>query len=362
MKKANLERLRFSGFHRSHIGAIRSCLDYYNISCSAAWVYGMTGSAFLSIIDEKCSAPNIGEPEEAMFQLARHLGVEINGFHTFAEDRQSFSRLQAEAWDAARSALDQGQPVFAKELDLGNETSVVYGYDDEGYYTHSWHGGHGHEGYDEVIPWTQLGRNYCPCRACKERLRSGEWPSESVYIGNLDEGGFISLHWAAPAAQSDDRTALKAALQLAIDRNRPATFNWGGRKFYSGLLVFDKWIEAVRSNKIQGFYMGYYADLFHEGRRYAHLFLQEASGRFGGDLGEQLSHTADHYRLIREAFQKLNELFPWDQPRSPIEDPDRRSEAVQLLTGIRSLEAEAYRKLEKLEAALRAGSPSKLPT
>lgn len=196
-KMASLEHYRFSGFNKSHIGALKSCLDYLNIPCSSAWVYGMTGNAFITVVDEQVSAPNIGEPEEEFFKLARHVGLDIRGFNTFA-DKTEFGRLQREAWDAARSALDRGLPVFAKELDLGNETSLIYAYDDEGYYTHSWHAGDGHEGFDDVIPWTELGRNFCPCAACQARTRNGEWASNAVYTGDSAEGGFISLHWASP--------------------------------------------------------------------------------------------------------------------------------------------------------------------
>jgi hypothetical protein len=352
VKTAYLDRLRFSGFHKSHVGAIQSCLDYFDIRCSPAWLYGVTGGAFLTILDSTVSAPNIGEPEEAMFELARHLGVEIKGFHTFATGPDSFRRLQEEAWDAARHALDRGWPVFAKELDLGNETSVVYAYDDEGYYTHSWHAGRGHEGFDEVIPWTRLGRNYCPCRSCRTKIHNGELSNEGVYTGDPENGGFISLHWASPTPPSDDRTALRAALRFVLEQSERSVFEWGDRTFHSGLSAYDRWIDTLRSGTIQGFYMGYYSDMFHESRRYAQLFLQEAGERFGEATGEQFLEAAEHYKLIREHFQALNELFPWAQPRAPIEDPDRRRDAIELLERVRGLEAEGRNRLVKLNATL----------
>jgi hypothetical protein len=46
-------------------------------------------------------------------------------------------------------------------------------------------------------------------------------------------------------------------------------------------------------------------------------------------------------------------LFPWSQPHTPIEDPDRRREAVELLTQIKQLEIEGRKKLEKLLNLLR---------
>lgn len=67
MTKATLEGYRFAGMHRSSVGAVKSCLDYYGTEESAAWIYGVTGGAFLTIVDEELSAPLVGDPEESMY-------------------------------------------------------------------------------------------------------------------------------------------------------------------------------------------------------------------------------------------------------------------------------------------------------
>lgn len=345
MKQAELEGYRFSGFHRSHIGAIKSCLDFYKMDVSPAWVYGMTGAAFVTVVDEEMKSPNIGEPEEESFKLAANLGLHIQGFHIFA-NRQQFDRLQCEAWDKARAALDQGWPVFAKEIDLGNETSVIYAYDEEGYYTHSWHGGIGHEGADDVIPWTKLGRNYCPCVTCRNRHQSDVRADERVYLGDPDLGGFISLHYASRTEPADELSSLKEAIQFAANFSRRAAYEWGGRTFYSGAEAYDKWMNAVRSNTILGFYLGYFADIGYEARRYAYQFLQEASQRFDGELQENLQHVAAQYKKIQDAYKALNDLFPWSQPHAPIDDPDRKFQAIELLTRIKELDQEGLKRLE----------------
>ncbi|WP_409340742.1 hypothetical protein [Paenibacillus sp. MBLB4367] len=351
MAKVSLEKYRFTGLHKSHIGALKSCLEYLNKSCSAAWLYGMTGSAFLTVIDEKGAAPNIGEPQEEAFALARHLGLDIRGYQAFA-DAAAFERLQREAWDAARAALERGLPVFARELDLGNETSVVYGCDEEGYYTHSWHAGSGHEGFDAVIPWTKLGRNYCPCASCRRNAGQDGVASDGVYTGNPHDGGFISLHWASPAEPSDEHTAFRAALSFALEFSQRGKYEWAGRAFYSGLSAYDRWIELVRKDAILGFHMGYFTDILHESRHNAYLFLLEASERFEGALGRECSGVAEAYKRIKEEYQALNELFPWMQSHAPIEDPDRRQEAVERLARLKKLESEGYVKLERLLSIL----------
>lgn len=347
MNKIVLEGYRFTGFHKSHIGAIKSCIDYFNLPYSAAWIFGMTGSAFMIIVDEHLSVPNMGEPETAMFNLARHVGLDIRGFHDF-ESQASFNSKQREAWDGARAAIDQGLPVFAKELDLGNETSLVYAYDDQGYYTHSWHAGHGHEGFDDVIPWTELGRNYCPCASCRAEAANYVRKSDSIFNDHPKEGGFISLHIASSIKPSDDLTALRSALMLALEFFQREAFEWGGRTFYCGLTAYDKWMAALRNDTILGFYMGYFVDILHESRRYATQFLIEASEKFEGSLSIELKSTAEHYQLMEEAYRFLNDLFPWSQPHAPIEDPDRRQEAIETLNRIRQLESDAHQKLYRL--------------
>jgi hypothetical protein len=307
----------------------------------------MTGRAFLAIIDENAAAPNIGEPEEEMFKLAANLGLEIQGYHTFA-DKETFERLQREAWDSARSALDRGLPVFAKELDLGNETSVIYAYSDEGYFTHSWHGGDGHEGADDVIPWTMLGRNYCPCASCMARKASGEWANDGVYQGDPEKGGFISLHWASLVEPADDRTALRAAIRFAVDFSKRGKYEWGGRTLFSGTAAYDRWIETLRNDNIEAFYMGYYTDLINESRQNAHWFLREAAVRFDGELSEQLGRAADLYQQIAEVFSPIKALFPFSQPHAPIANQEHRRIALDALIRIRDLETEGYARLEKL--------------
>src|SRR5690606_38671145 len=147
----------------SLVGSIKSVADYYEIPLTTTWIYGMTGVAFLHIVDEKSIEPNGGPTEPDVFNLVRNLGIEINGLHVYAHG-EMFRNLLAEAWEKARLAINSKQPVFAKNLDIENQTSVIYAYDDHGYYTHSWHTGYDHS--EDVIPWTSLGLSRCACINC----------------------------------------------------------------------------------------------------------------------------------------------------------------------------------------------------
>ncbi|PYI52607.1 flagellar protein FliT [Paenibacillus flagellatus] len=345
--KSLSRQIRFSGMHASSIGAIVSALNYYGTDVSPAWVFGMTGHAFLTVVDERLSDPNVGLPEETMFKLSGHLGANVEGFDAIAAGG-TFETMQREAWEKARTAIDKGYPVFAKELDLGNETSLVYGYTDNGYRTFSWHSGNGHEGADDDIPWTMLGRNYCPCRMCRGRPPG---PSTDIYLGGPKDGGLISLHWVTLKGEADGWTALREAVRFAAAFGKTGPYRYGHGTFYAGPRAYDRWIEAVRDGTITCLHMGYFAGIWHESRHYAVDFLREAQDRFvplAGLLGEM----AIVYESIRDDYRRLVEAFPWRQPEDPIGAHPERQQAIDLLTRIRDSELEASRLLDRLSKEL----------
>ncbi|SHE15086.1 Uncharacterised protein [Chlamydia abortus] len=91
-------------------------------------------------------------------------------------------------------AINSKQPVFAKNIDIGNQTSIIYAYDEIGYFTHSWHTGYAHS--EDVIPWNLLGLSLCPCINCVNSRKTSEYTNST--------GGLISLHWANPIQAVDE--------------------------------------------------------------------------------------------------------------------------------------------------------------
>jgi|GEM_PF-1687578 len=347
-KLKTLDNYHFTGSHASHIGAIQSSLAHYGIEASASSVFGLTGHAFLMVVDSGMANPNVGLPEEEFFQLAGNLGIEINGVSRIVTGDE-LPALQAEAWDQIRCALDNGQPAFAKELDLGNETSIIYGYGNQGYFKYSWHGGDGHEGWEDEIPWTMLGRNYCPCRECRDRPLK---PSTDLYLGMHTDGAFLSYHWVSRTdKQKEIRQALKEALEFSLQFNGQKRYTWGKGTFFTGTDAYDVWIDSVRQASIHGFYMGYFVDVWQESRHHAAQFLRELQSAMP-ELQAELGEAAAAYSAISTVYRQLNELFPWMQPHEPIADPFRRRDAISLLTEAKELEKTAHSQLEGLCAKL----------
>ncbi|MDP5272891.1 hypothetical protein [Chengkuizengella axinellae] len=334
-----LQNYHFSGIHASHIGAIKSCLDYYNIDSSISWLFGMTGHAFITVVDEQMMNPNVGLPEESFYKLAKNLGLQIEGYHKIISNDQ-FNSHQKKAWDKIRYAIDKNYPVFAKELDLGNETSLIYAYGNKGYYTHSWHEANGFHKGDGEIPWEMLGQNFCPCVECNERSLG-----PSTYLGELSKGGLLSVHWATKTKRVATERAFKEALQLVLQLNKKEEYMWGQKTYYSGIRAYDHWIDSVRKGTILGFNMGYYTDIWHESRHHAVMFLEEIQAQI---KTPEVQKALQVYKSIKTAYKQLNDLFPWMQPKNKIEDPFRRKETVELLELIRDLEVKALKALKKL--------------
>jgi hypothetical protein len=326
----------FAGLDASQLGAIKSAADFYGISLSPSKIYGLTGLAFLHILDENMVQPNAGPPEPEIFRLARNLGVEIMGIHEYAEG-EAFSDLQAEAWENAKQAINSNKPVFAKNLDIENQTSVIIAYDDVGYYTHSWHTGYEH--CDDVIPWTILGLSRCPCIHCVKQRESSE-PTH-------DNSGLISIHWAEPIPGNDEVTAFKEALEYVIRLNATGTYTWSGQKYFVGSRAYELWIDGLERNRIQKFHFSLIIEVLNEARYHAIVFLGEIKDRFTGQAKQSIEEAIHMYGEVSARFSVLKNRFPYEQPRELLSDMER-AEIIAILKEINELEKSALTLLTRL--------------
>ncbi|WP_152391859.1 hypothetical protein [Paenibacillus guangzhouensis] len=303
--KAVLDNYHFSGLEASQIGALLSALRYYNVPVTASWIYGMTGMAFLLVHDHDFKKPNAGPPEPQIFKLARNLGLEIEGIHTYAEN-ESFRTLQQEMWQHAQTAIHKGYPVFAKNLDIRNQTSLVYGVDAEGYYTHSWHCGEGHENWDDVIPWHRLGQAYCPCRYCLTRRET------SGYIE--EERGLISLHAAKFIQPAEPLAALRDALHFVLSLNQQGVLHWQHHTYYIGEQAYEGWIQALERDEITKYEFSLTIEPLADARKHAVSFISEWRDLGLGLSSELLDAAVEKYAKIAASYQRLVQKYPYEQP------------------------------------------------
>jgi len=300
----------------------------------------MTGLAFAHILDELAAEPNGGPPEQEVFRLARNIGVDVQGLHVLAEGDQ-FHNLQKVAWENAQLAINNKQPVFAKNLDIENQTSVVYAYDETGYYTYSWHSGY--EGCDDVIPWQFLGRSHCPCIHCVHRRLS----SQDSYS---PPRGLISLHWAAPCEPIDERTSCKEALEFVIRLNEEGTYQWLGKTYWAGSEAYERWLNGIERNKVDQYFFSLFIEILYEARSHAVMFLTEIKERKWGINGKGIDAAIHTYGEIASGYKTLKELYPYREPRES--EIEHKEVCISVLTKVYRLEREALTLLKKIYADL----------
>ncbi|WP_248929749.1 LamG domain-containing protein [Paenibacillus hamazuiensis] len=352
----------------SHFNTLVGVARYYGIDASDSWIRGATGRPFLMAVHPEVNVHDhcLALPEHKMIELfAAGLGLELGSVQGDVRGEARLALLR-EAWDAARAAIDAGWAVFGRSVDQpGGEYALIVGYDQDGYYSHSWHGRAG-----SAIPWPQLGRGVCPCEPCTRRRN--DWKREGPVktpcrcqacrrlqaTGPFlppEEAGDIRLYWAKPGKPAEDHSVVSGALRLAVEFAAPDG-PWVQPDLRTGAEAYDVWIRALEKGIVDGWYLGLYANAWRELRYHAGQFLSEAKERLAAMLPHSASAFDDAIRQaqkLNEIFTKLNEMFPWMQPFGPIPDKERRYAGAELLRKGRQAELDAIesytRLLEHLE-------------
>lgn len=334
-----LENYKFSGIDASLIGAIKSVSDYYQIPLSTSWVYGMTGLAFLHVLDENLVEPNGGPPEQKVFHLTRNIGLEVQGLHVYAE-AEEFHSLQFEAWEKAKLAINSKQPVFAKNLDIENQTSLIYAYDDVGYYTHSWHAGY--KDFDKVIPWNSLGLSHCPCINCVNYRQSTKTVNPS--------SGLISLHWATSIQPVDELTAFKEALEFVIRLNEEGSYKWAGKTYFVGSKAYEKWLTALESDSVDKYFFSLFVEVLNEARSHAIKFLSEIKKRNFGISEQLMDDSINKYSDVSAEYKLLRDMYPYQEPRES--EIKHKEQCIAIVTKLYQLERDCLKFLKEINKSI----------
>jgi len=340
INKVQLENYKFSGIDASLVGAIKSVADYYQLPMTTSWIYGMTGLAFLHVLDENLVEPNGRPTEPEVFNLVHNIGLEIDGLHVYAEGEE-FINLQAEAWRQAKQAIDSKRPVFAKNIDIGNQTSVIYAYDDVGYYTQTWHTGY--ENSEDVIPWNLLGLSQCPCINCVNDRKSF---NQTVNL----ESGLISIHWATLTQPIDELTALKKALEFVIRLNEQGNYMWSGKTYYVGSNAYEKWLNALENDDVDQYFFSLFIEILYEARSHAVRFLTELRGRLNGLSEQMIDKGINEYSKVASKYKTLKEMYPYEEPRqSEIKQKER---CITIVKELYQLERNCFKIIKEIHASL----------
>jgi hypothetical protein len=317
-----LKNLKWSPKWVSHLGCLKGCLDYLGIEMTDAWLYGGTGHAFIiNISEDSCPSGPTAWRTEMLYQAGEALGYQVEGVFGWKRDEGNFGELKAEAWEFTRSNLDEGNPVYGWELEIP-EFYVINGYDEVGYY----YSGAGADEGGGPKPWNELGETGI---------------------------GMVEVYRVKASAPASDREIVKSAIENVLKHARNPE-EWVFEKYASGTKGFDLWISGLTTGKAGRFGMGYNAAVWHECRRLAVDFLQEASARLAGEAGDLFEQAADQYRLSAESLEKVVQRYPFRQtgPDETIPVDANSLEAASWLKEARQAETAGLALLEKIHAVL----------
>lgn len=281
----------------SQMGCLKGCLDYLEMGISDAWLFGITGHAFVNnVASDVCPSGPTAWQCDQLFALGQNAGFDVETVFA-CKSNGDFAEQQLKAWTFVREALDAGFPCYGWELQKP-EYYAILGYDEVGYRFH----GHGASVDTPARAWNTLGDS---------------------------DMGALAVHSVKPGLAVEDDVAVREALSFAVQFGRSR--DWVFENYTSGPQGFAVWAQALETGKANAFGVAYNAVVWAECRKYAVEFLKSVVAR--GVLSRDEVQTArDAYEVSYEALQELSELFPFfGHCESHVQDDGRVKQAVALL-------------------------------
>ncbi|GIP36150.1 hypothetical protein [Paenibacillus sp. J2TS4] len=389
-----LDRLQWKPMWVSHLGSVKGGLEYLNIPVSEAWLMGMTGHAFLINLDDKVTAAGpTAWNNEMLMNLGSNLGYETHGVFGWRTEAD-FTAKQKLAWENTKKAIDQGYPCYGWELGIP-EYYVVNGYDEHHGYRYSGIGTADPLFLLEGLSLPDLERFEMTVELRSELEQHGIAVSERTEVSKkfgslvfedalssklyyllqaieghwlvheeslngafkpwqelgISQNGLLEMYWLEPGFTTDDREALKEALEFVLEFSKGAS-QWILPGYKVGIDGFDQWIGALSERRADGFGTAYNAAVWSECRKFAVECLKEAEeriGRQGSELNGLLQAGAQHYGQVYHYLSKVEKLFPFHQREEEhIRDEDRLNQAVEALTKARDAEEQALNLLRAI--------------
>ena len=320
MKK--MDNLRWEARWVSHLGCIKGCLNYLNKPVSDAWLYGITGHAFvLNICGDLCPSGPTNWNTDGFRRLGKNAGYVLEGISGW-KGKENLEQLQEQAWEHAKKALDQDLPCYGWELDIP-EFYVIYGYDDTGYYI----SGPDCDDGKGPIPWQKLGTS---------------------------EIGVVEVSSVRLAKPSDDRKAVQEALSYALEHGlNPDKYT--DPHCSGGLQGYDAWIRSVEKGRAALFGLAFNTAVWAECRRYAVAFLKEAQQRLNDTgLDPLMEQAIGHYEIVSQKLDIVKQAYPFDPESTmdPIMLTERSQAAASALRHAKHAESKGLEIISEIVAKL----------
>jgi hypothetical protein len=277
----------------SFIAGIKSINDYYELPNSLAWIYGISGHAFiLNIHETLCPSGTTAFATAPLKSLLKNLGLTVYGTF-FTKTDPEFKTKQESAFAEFKQAIDYDMPSLIWEMAIP-EYYLAVGYDDD---------------------------NYFYLDLCGE-MRTMRWDS----LG-LTDIGVVDFSTPMPMEPApDDRVAIKEALIFAL-KFAKHPIDWTYPSYANGIKAYDVWMQSIQDNKANPFGLAYNTAVWAECRKYALEFLLEAKSRLNTDI---FDNAIEHYEVVSWSLNKLAKMFPFP-PASPQMDKDKLDDAIDEL-------------------------------
>jgi len=312
-----LKGLRPARRQMTLLGCLKGCMSFMGKDVDDAWLYGVTGAAFMLNIDLYVDVSGPTSWDHGHFhKMAPHLGISLaNRVRALVADAD-FEEKQQAAARFVREKVDAGIPSYGWDGCL--EWLVVNGHSDAACLQYSHYFGNGHR----AQPWTKLGR-------------------EIPHVFEV-----TSVEAVEPPA--DDKTTVRAALEFALSQ-RPT-----GRPLNpenaQGLRGYDLWIQCLENGdwrKASPPGVHHNVACWHECRCYAERFLRLAGEELGEDLKPLFEEAADHYRTVRKSLCEMGTVFPYKYPCPPVDEAGLKR-ALKLLRTAKDAELKGLAVIEKI--------------
>lgn len=274
----------------NHLSAIMGCMDYLGVEVDRAWLYGISGYAFLINIPPGvcCSGPTAWAWDRICQRLPA-AGIDASQYVlSFMKRDPGFAQAKQRAIAFTREQYDRGVPLYGAEF--GYPEFYTIGDIDEGGFTYVYR--------NELDgTWATVHRT---------------WEA----FGTIDVGILFVGAVRRFETVVEPRIAIADSLDFALAVGTAPAGYLGGATM--GLRAYDAWIAGLRDraalaegpwNHPDG--TTYNAGFWSDARRSAAEFLRSCSPKLDGRLSSEFAQAADRYSQVAAQLERVHELFPY---------------------------------------------------
>lgn len=293
--------------YNNHLQMVQGCMDRLGVDVEAAWLYGVTGWAFMINIPRGvcCSGPSAWEWYR-ICERTPSIGVDTSEYVLSHKDDEDFGERKKEAIAFTKARHDAGVPLYGAEFGYP-EWYMVSATDERGL---------------KYVYTNGLERTYCTT------FRTWE------DFGTVDVGILFVGAVRRSEGTADDHRALADALDFALAVGHASPGYLGGE--HVGLRAYESWITGLSDGSLADGPWNhpdgttYNGGFWHDCRVRAEQFLRLCPERLSGRLEPEFTRAADEYGQVAEGLAQVHALFPYGMS-SDLPSPELVAQASEHL-------------------------------